>query len=222
MTSVRHNDRVPRRRVRALLAAASVVVFGAVPAHAAGGRGPSCPTIPEESDQGSMLVGGSPDGLPGSKALDLRSASVGTVGGDLVVSIRVTDLADPDPGAAGHIYTFEFSKETARFALTADLARDGNDFTLSAGDDRSVTQVAQIRGLPDLASNSVRMSVPLALLRRIGATGTVTGLKATTFRALQSVKVDDPVFNVPHYGVNVGEDTATSSHPYRIGTRGCL
>ncbi len=206
------------------------MALSAVPAHADDTPGPGCPTITDpEGDQG-IVQGGNvpPDTSPGAQALDLRSVSVGSTRDDLVVTIRVTDINDREPVYMGHIYTFWFAKESTRYAVIADLSSDGNDFYLAtgpidaSGNGTAMTNVADIQGTPQPGSNSVRMTVPLALLRRIGATGRVTQLEALAGRQAQSVKVSGRVLFAGHGGLILTEDTATTPHSYRLGTRGCL
>ncbi|MDP9166117.1 MAG: hypothetical protein M3O32_08660 [Actinomycetota bacterium] len=216
-----------RPRAKAVLAAAAVIVI-AGPVQAAGRPNPACPTIIDApSDQGPVLDGGLPDSEPGATALDLQSVNVGATHDDLVVTLSVTDINDREPVYVGHRYSFGFGTETTRYALVADLSSDGNDFALfsgpldATGSATRMTGVAEIHGAVEAASNTVRMTVPLALLRKIGATGRVTGLEATAGREIQNLQVNTQLMKVGHGGYTSVEDTLSTPHPYAMGSRGC-
>ncbi len=202
-------------------------VVAGVPAQARSGIPSACPTFTDpEGDQGVDQGGKGPrDTSPGAKALDLRTVAVGSTRDSLVVTIRVTDLSDREPVYLGHSYSVDFHTETTRYELTADLSSDGNDYTLASGPfdasgSGSLSTVGDISGTPEPSRNSLRMTVPLALLRRAGAEGWVTGLVATAGREIQTINGTGA--QLGHTGGVLIEDTATTTHSYRIGTRGCL
>jgi hypothetical protein len=189
-----------------------------------------CPFITDAAGDQTPVLGRttSPDPTPGATSLDLRSADITADDKSLSVVIRVTNLRDVDPVYTGHVYNFYFRAEAGQFALTANLAADGDKFTIASGpvatgdDAPAMTGLGEIKGVVDTGRHEIRMSVPRTLLSRNGAVGGVSALKVYAGREVQTNRVNGPVIYAEHIGVLNNEDEASTTHAYRVGKRGCV
>ncbi len=137
---------------------------------------PSCLMITDP--QGDTSVGPSGVGAgPGQDAsLDVRSADIATNATTFVALVRVQQLGNGDTGSAtGRLYRAEFSVNGSRdYVVIASVMPDGSSFTVygphtAESSDTSQTKnyayLARVTGALEVASSSVRISVPTQLLR---------------------------------------------------------
>ncbi len=214
------------RRFRPTLAlAAGGLLLTGLPAVA--GQTGACPLITDVAgDQSLTGDPARPDTTAGARALDIRSADLAGDARHVVVTIRVTDIGDRDTAPVGHYYALTFQTETKGFTVSADLSADGNDFMITSGDlvngeAPSQSWLADVAGTVDLRHNALRMTIPRKLLNQNGAGGWITHLTAEAGRQFQNMKVSTAGVSIGHGGLIPIEDTAATTHRYRVGDPGC-